>query len=53
MPDLAGQIGELKMTLQIKRAATGETETVEVIGKVVEYGSEPHDVTEDNDGSHP
>jgi hypothetical protein len=35
MTDLAGQIGELRFTLEIKRAATGETETVEMIGKVV------------------
>lgn len=32
---LAGQVGELRMTLVIKRAATGKEETVELIGKVM------------------
>lgn len=32
MADLAGQIGELRMVLEIKRKETGETETVELIG---------------------
>jgi len=31
-PELAGQIGELRMTIEVKRAATGETETFELIG---------------------
>lgn len=35
MADLNGQIGELRFTLEITRAATGETETIEMIGKVV------------------
>ena len=35
MPELNGQIGELRFTLEITRAATGETEVVEMIGKVV------------------
>jgi hypothetical protein len=30
--NLTGQIGELRMTLEIKRAATGETEVVELVG---------------------
>ena len=33
MNSLTGQPGELRMTIQIKRAATGETETHELIGK--------------------
>lgn len=32
MSNLQGQPGELRMTLQIKRAATGLTETVHVVG---------------------
>ncbi len=32
--DLKGQLGELKFTLEIKRAATGETETFDLIGKI-------------------
>lgn len=30
--ELKGQPGELRMTIEIKRAATGKTETVELIG---------------------
>lgn len=40
MPDLTGQIGELYITLEIKRAATGETETVELVGTPVEQEDE-------------
>ena len=36
MPDLSGQAGELRFTLEITRAATGLTETVELIGKITE-----------------
>lgn len=32
--DIRGQEGELRFTLEIKRAATGETDTVELIGKI-------------------
>jgi len=34
MPELQGQPGELKLTLQITRAATGQTEEVEMVGFV-------------------
>lgn len=34
MSDIKGQEGELRFTLEIKRAATGKTETVEMIGKI-------------------
>ena len=34
MNDLQGQVGEVRMTIHIKRAATGETETHELIGKI-------------------
>lgn len=36
MPELEGQPGELRIVLEITRAATGETETVELIGKITE-----------------
>jgi hypothetical protein len=32
MSDLQAQAGELKFTIEIKRAATGETETHELVG---------------------
>lgn len=31
-----GLAGELRFTVEIKRAATGETETVELVGKIIE-----------------
>lgn len=34
--EINGQPGELKFSLEIKRAATGETETVELVGKIGE-----------------
>jgi hypothetical protein len=32
MADLNGQPGEVRMTIEVKRAATGEVETFELIG---------------------
>lgn len=32
MTALTGQVGELRLTLEVTRAATGETETFEMIG---------------------
>ena len=32
--DIKGQEGELRFTLEIKRAATGETDTVQLVGKI-------------------
>ena len=32
--ELQGQLGTVAMTIEIKRAATGETETVELVGVV-------------------
>jgi hypothetical protein len=34
MAELNGQPGELRFTVEIKRAATGKTERFELIGKV-------------------
>lgn len=36
MIELAGKPGELRFTLEITRAATGETETVEMVGTITE-----------------
>tara|TARA_R110000868_G_scaffold59761_2_gene183367 strand:- start:20446 stop:20619 length:174 start_codon:yes stop_codon:yes gene_type:complete len=48
--ELQGQVGELRLTLQITRAATGKTETVELVGfvdeeklKELQHGSNPLD----------
>ena len=54
MNALVGQGGELKMTLQITRKATGKTETVELVGRTT---PEQHEqikdlITENNDGSN-
>lgn len=35
MADLSGALGELRMTVEISRAATGKTEKVELVGKVI------------------
>jgi hypothetical protein len=43
MADLQGQPGELRMTIQIKRAATGKTETFDVVGQVTEEVKEQDD----------
>lgn len=36
MPELSGQLGELRFTLEIKRKETGKTETVELVGYIDE-----------------
>ena len=41
MIELAGNAGELCITIEITRAGTGETETVELIGTIV--ADEPED----------
>jgi hypothetical protein len=43
MSDLKGQPGELRMTVQITRKATGKTEAVELVGKVTEEVKEQDD----------
>lgn len=35
MSDLQGAAGEVRFTVEIKRAATGETETHELVGKIL------------------
>jgi hypothetical protein len=44
MSDLNGKPGELRLTVEVKRAATGETETYELIGTPV-----PDDEPEETD----
>ena len=34
MPELNGQPGELRFVVEIKRAATGKSEKVELIGRI-------------------
>lgn len=34
MIDLKGQEGELRFTVEVKRAATGEVQTFEMVGKI-------------------
>ena len=43
MSDLRGQIGELRMTIEIKRVATGKIEKYDLIGKVNGYGGDALD----------
>jgi hypothetical protein len=38
--NLEGQSGEVRMTIEIKRAATGEIETVELVGTIEEKDDE-------------
>jgi hypothetical protein len=45
MNDLVGQDSEIRMTIEIKRAATGEVETFELVGKTT-------DIQEVEDGSN-
>lgn len=41
MAEITGQAGEIRFAIEIKRAATGEVETHELIGKVMTDGSDP------------
>lgn len=36
MPDLQSELARVRITLEITRAATGETETVELIGTPIQ-----------------
>ena len=48
MSDLTGQPGELHFTVQVKRAATGETEAYELIGHI---GQDEQPTEENENGS--
>lgn len=41
MSELQGQLGEVKFTIEVKRAATGKVETYEMVGKVVGISDSP------------
>jgi hypothetical protein len=41
MSELQGKPGELRFTVEIKRAATGKVETYDMIGKVNDDGCDP------------
>lgn len=40
MSDLTGKPGEVRMTIEIVRAATGETETFELVGTIADEQEE-------------
>lgn len=53
MADLHGVPGELRLTITVKRASTGEEETFELVGRVLPNEpevSEPHDEPHPLDG---
>ena len=50
--NLQGQEGELRFTLQIKRAATGETEIVELVGKISDEVEILEDLQEEKSLQH-
>lgn len=49
MTELKGQAGELRFTLEITRAATGEKETVELVGLVDGLGGDENEKDDAND----
>ncbi len=54
MAELTTQPAELRMTLQIVRAATGKTETVNLVGHVIPApDAQPATTDEEDNGSHP
>lgn len=53
MANLSGEVGELRMTLQIKRAETGKVETVELIGRVTQDQAEELGLKDQEHVSHP
>ena len=43
---LKGEIGEVRMTIQVKRKETGKVEEYELVGKVTKDDSNPLDSSE-------
>jgi len=43
MASLSGGLGEFRMTIEVKRAATGKVETYDLVGKVIEDGTDALD----------
>lgn len=52
MAELSGGGGELRFTVHIKRAATGETETHEMVGKVTAEQAEELGFKEQENGDN-
>ena len=52
MAELSGGGGELRFTVQVKRAATGEVETHELVGKVSDEQAEQLGLKEKQDGGN-
>lgn len=50
--NIGGNGGELRMVVQIKRAATGETETHELVGRVTEEQAEQLGLKGKEDGDN-
>lgn len=50
--NIGGNGGELRMVVHIKRAATGETETHELVGKVTEEQAEQLGLKGKEDGDN-
>lgn len=48
-PNLSGQLGEMRFTLEVTRKDTGKVEVYEMIGKVM---TEDNEVKENNNGSN-
>ncbi len=54
MINLQGQEGELRFTVQITRAATGQVEEYELIGKITHEEAQQLGLTQEpNDGRNP
>ena len=51
--NIGGNGGELRMTIEIKRAATGEVETHELVGKITSEQAEQLNLKEQENGSDP
>ena len=49
---LVGQTGELRFTVQVKRAATGEVETHELVSVITDAQAEELGLKEKEHGSH-
>lgn len=45
MPELSGALGKVNMTIEVKRATTGEVETFKIEGTAYLSGDEPDETT--------
>lgn len=51
MSELSGKIGELRMTIEVKRKETGKVDTYFLVGKVTEEQAEKLGLKESENGS--